>query len=31
MQVKTNDGNYDVVSKGLGNTALGIGIAGWLF
>lgn len=28
MQVKTNDGNYDVASKGLGNTALGIGIAG---
>ena len=28
MQVKTNDGNYDVASKGLGNTALGLGIAG---
>lgn len=28
MQVKTNDGNYDVASKGLGNTALGFGIAG---
>ncbi len=28
MQVKTNDGNFDVASKGLGNTALGLGIAG---
>ena len=28
MQIKTNDGNYDVASKGLGNTALGLGIAG---
>lgn len=28
MQIKTNDGNYDVASKNLGNTALGIGIAG---
>lgn len=28
MHIKTNDGNYDVASKGLGNTALGLGIAG---
>lgn len=28
MQIKTADGNYNVASKGLGNTALGIGIAG---
>lgn len=28
MQIKTQDGNYDVASKNLGNTALGLGIAG---
>lgn len=28
MQIKTTDGMYDVASKNLGNTALGIGIAG---
>lgn len=28
MQIKTADGNYNVASKGLGNTALGLGIAG---
>lgn len=28
MQIKTADGMYDVASKNLGNTALGLGIAG---
>lgn len=28
MQIKTQNGDYDVASKGLGNTALGLGIAG---
>lgn len=28
MQIRTSEGNYDVASKGLGNTALGLGIAG---
>lgn len=28
MYIKTNEGSYDVASKGLGNTALGLGIAG---
>ncbi len=28
MQIKTQDGNYSVASKGLGNTALGLSIAG---
>lgn len=30
MQVKTNDGNYDVASKGLGNTALDLVSQVWL-
>lgn len=28
MQIKTSDGNYDVASKNLANTALGFGVAG---
>lgn len=28
MQIKTNNGDFDVASKGFGNTALGLGIAG---
>lgn len=28
MQIKTQDGTFDVASKNLGNTALGLGIAG---
>ena len=28
MQIKTQNGDYDVASKGLGNTALGLGNAG---